>query len=84
MLKTCKIARNTNIFFIYFNRGCSNRSNAYHVLIATNVSEYIYDLEVKVQIQIFLKICLTALNTNSSFMHWLSAFIFSTMIAYVV
>ena len=42
---------------------------AYHVLIATNVLEYIYDLEVKVQIQIFLTICLTALNTNSSFMN---------------
>ena len=28
-----------------------------------------YELKVKVQIQIFLKICLTALNTNSSFMH---------------
>ena len=70
MLKTCKIARNTYIFFNYFNRGCSNRPNvASHVLIATNVSEYIYDLEVKVQIQIFLKICLTALNTNSLFMH---------------
>ena len=57
---------------------------AYHVLIATNVLEYIYDLEVKVQIQIILTICLTALNTNSSFMNWWSAFIFSTMIAYEV
>ena len=28
---------------------------AYHVLIATDVSEYIYDLKVKVQIQIYLK-----------------------------
>ena len=28
---------------------------AYHVLIATDVSEYIFDLKVKVQIQIYLK-----------------------------
>ena len=33
------------------------------------LGKYIYDLEVKVQIEIFLKICVTALNTNSSFMH---------------
>ena len=70
MLKTCKIARNTNIFFIYLTEGVQIAPMfAYYVFIATNVSKYIYDLEVKVQIQIFLKICLTALNTNSSFMH---------------
>ena len=76
ILKICKIARNTNIFFIILTGGGGGGGVfkfvpmfAYHVLIATNVSEYIYDLEVRVQIQIYLKICLTALNTNSSFMH---------------
>ena len=50
MLKTCKIAQNTSIS-IYFDLGCSySHMFAYHVLIATNVSEYIYDLEDKVQI----------------------------------
>ena len=55
---------------------------AYHMLIATNVLEYIYDLQVKSQSQIALKIFLTAHNTNSAFVHRWSAFILSTMIAY--
>ena len=82
ILKTCQIARNTNIL-IYFDLVFIFATIfAYHMLIAPNVSEYIYDLQVKGQSQIFLKICLTAHNTNSAFMHWWNAFILSTMIAY--
>ena len=35
---------------------------AYHVLIATNISEYVFDLEVKVQIKYFLKSVLRLLT----------------------
>ena len=58
--------------------------SAYGVRITTKVSDQRYDLKVKGQGQIYLKMRLTARNMIFSFSFWRRVFIFGTMIGYVV
>ena len=66
ILKTCKIAQNTNIFFIYFDRGCSYSPQYLHIICwLQQTSRNIFmTLKLRVKVRYFLKSVLWLLTKN--------------------
>ena len=62
MLKTCQIARNTNIFFIYFNRECSNRPNVCMCKLQQTSRNIFMTLKLRFKFKYFLKSVLRLLT----------------------